>query len=290
MPKSITSGLSMSGSKIVSGQNTFEKKKESIPDYVESGHRPGYQGFIRGQQHYYGTTYGTTTRGIATHTFGPDALGNPVDEVPPNSNEHVDRAADNGPKYRLPGYAGYVPGSKFDFAQTFGNTTDQLIEGHNQMLSESPSNPRMLTTTTTDMLNGKATVHLPNPQAGYKEATEVIKAPDVVTGNIPGYAGFIRGSQHFYGSTYGETTTVAKEHDYNDPVVKVGLQPSPHKLGQDPTDLPSDRPPGYGGHVPRAKFEYSRTFGITTRDMVDAHKESEKEFKATVSGASTVSS
>lgn len=155
----------------------------------------------------------------------------------------------------------------------------------------------MLTTTTTDMLNGKATVHLPNPQAGYREASVQIKAPETVTGNIPGYAGFIRGSQHFFGSTYGETTTVAPNHDFEDAVVKTGLPPSPHrstpsdKRGQDLNDLPADRPPGYGGHVPLAKFEYSGTFGTTCKDMVEAHKASEKEWKAgqTVGASSTAS-
>ena len=65
MPKSITSGLSHVGKTVISDGNTFDKKKETIPGYVEDGHRPGYQGFIRGQQHYYGTTYGETTRADA---------------------------------------------------------------------------------------------------------------------------------------------------------------------------------------------------------------------------------
>ena len=181
-----------------------------------------------------------------------------------------------------------MPRSKFDFAQTFGNTTDKLIGEHNDELSLSPVNPRQLTTTTTDMLNGKGTVHLPNPQAGYKESQEVIKAPDTITGNIPGYAGFIRGSQHFYGSTYGETTTVAPSHCFEDPIVQVGIPPSPQKRGQDPDDLPPDRPPGYGGHVPLAKFEYSGTFGTTCKGMVTQHKQSELEHLGISSNMSAV--
>ena len=102
MPKSITSGLS------APSQNPggFRKNYEEIDAKVPHGHRPGYQGFIRGQQHYYGATYGEVTRGVGAHQFGPDSLGNPCDEVPPNANEHVERSSDNGPKYRLPGYAG----------------------------------------------------------------------------------------------------------------------------------------------------------------------------------------
>jgi len=285
---------------MMDGESRFEKRTEEIPGHVTSNETriPGYQGYIRGQQHFYGKTYGDMTRASTGHEFGPSHLGDPVDEVPDVPGPHVERGSNQGPEYRVPGYAGYVPGSKFDFAKTFGNTTDQLIGGHTAELQSSPSKPRMLTTTTTDMLNGKSTVHLPNPQAGYREASVQIKAPDMVDGNIPGYAGFIRGSQHFYGSTYGATTTVAPDHDFTASKMSKGLPPPPHKLDAskgpqhaDLDELPCDRPPGYGGHVPLAKFEYANTFGSTCVDMVSAHKDGEAMFRSgqTVS-SSTIAS
>jgi hypothetical protein len=112
------------------------------------------------------------------------------------------------------------------------------------------------------------------------------------------YAGFIRGSQHFYGSTYGATTTVAPDHDFTASKMSKGLPPPPHKLDAskgpqhaDLDELPCDRPPGYGGHVPLAKFEYANTFGSTCVDMVSAHKDGEAMFRSgqTVS-SSTIAS
>ena len=38
--------------------------------------------------------------------------------------------------------------------------------------------------------------------------------------------------------------------------------------------LPPNRPPGYSGHVPLAKFEFADTFGSTCTSCVDKFNES----------------
>lgn len=43
---------------------------------------PGYQGFIRGSQHFYGSTYGEMTRNASEHDFGTTFYGSPVEEQP----------------------------------------------------------------------------------------------------------------------------------------------------------------------------------------------------------------
>ena len=47
---------------------------------------------------------------------------------------------------------------------------------------------------------------------------------------LTGYAGFVRGSQHFYGSSYGNVTSVATQHDFSQPEVSSGLPSSPHMV------------------------------------------------------------
>ena len=99
------------------------------------------------------------SRSSSHHTFGPNTLGNPVDEIPGVDVKEPEDSQQK--KYRLPGYAGYVPSNKFEFAQTFGRGTDTLVRAHEtQMGSYDPEFPRMLTTQTTEMLNGKNTVML----------------------------------------------------------------------------------------------------------------------------------
>ena len=55
-----------------------------MPEENAEGWIPGYKGFIRGSQHFYGSTYGRMSRSAAGHAFGPDEDGNPIDEIPPS--------------------------------------------------------------------------------------------------------------------------------------------------------------------------------------------------------------
>ena len=165
------------------------------------------------------------------------------------------------------------------FASTFGSATHKLVDDLGRTLSKSPVKPRMLATVTTEMLNGRDTVFMENRSAGSAPpcANDVFAREHEGLGHVPGYAGFVRGAQHFHGSTYSDMTRVSKDYDYSKPVVD-GRQPVTSSKGsilgamplrpekRDQTNinnLPNDRPPGYSGHVPLAKFEFANTFGNT---------------------------
>ena len=303
--KTITNGLAASASSsMFEGMDPFVgKHREVIPEENAEGAIPGYKGFIRGSQHFYGSTYGRMSRQAGAHEFGPDLEGNPVDEVPHGispplslSSSYEDaKEGESTAKYRLPGYAGYVPGSKFEFASTFGQTTTSLVSDLREKVKDSPKKPRMLATVTTEMLNGKNTVVFDRTPKALQDAraVDLSIAATEGQGNIPGYAGFIRGAQHFYGSTYSNMTRVAKEFDYNTPESsevkdgnQAGLPVRPVHTDRDNINyLPSDRPPGYSGHVPLSKFEYANTFGHTCTDCVDKFNESTTSISKTTRGA-----
>ena len=169
----------------------------------------------------------------------------------------------------------------------FGQTTNTLVGDLRSQVRESPKKPRMLATVTTEMLNGTNTVVFDRTPKALQEARSLdilAEAPMMEDGkgNIPGYAGFIRGAQHFYGSTYSNMTRVAKDHDYNASDVTGrsqqligGIPVRPVHTDRDNINyLPPDRPPGYSGHVPLSKFEYANTFGHTCTDCVDKFNDS----------------
>ena len=162
----------------------------------------------------------------------------------------------------------------------FGQTTNTLVGDLRSQVRESPKKPRMLATVTTEMLNGTNTVVFDRTPKALRDARSVdlsVPVADVGNGNIPGYAGFIRGAQHFYGSTYSNMTRVAKEFEYDTPEAGAkqegthgGIPVRPVHTDRDNINfLPADRPPGYSGHVPLSKFEYANTFGHTCTDCVD---------------------
>lgn len=293
--KTITNGLAASSSspQLDEIDPFVGKHREKIPEENAEGSIPGYKGFIRGSQHFYGSTYGRMSRKASNHEFGPDMEGNPVDELPngvtvPTETQMPppELVEQESARYRLPGYAGYVPGSKFEFASTFGTTTSRLVGDLRAELHEQPKKPRMLATVTTEMLNGTNTVVFDRTPKALQEARSLdilAEAPMMEDGkgNIPGYAGFIRGAQHFYGSTYSNMTRVAKDHDYNtsdqsrEKQVIGGIPVRPVHTDRDNINyLPPDRPPGYSGHVPLSKFEYANTFGHTCTDCVDQFNDS----------------
>ncbi|KAH8096269.1 hypothetical protein JL720_3630 [Aureococcus anophagefferens] len=249
--KTITNGLAASASSsMLEIKDPFVgTHREQIPEENAEGAIPGYKGFIRGSQHFYGSTYGRMSRRASAHEFGPDPEGNPVDEVPhgisgalkmgstfpSTEGEGDDREA----KYRLPGYAGYVPGSKFEFA--FGQTTNTLVGDLRSQVRESPKKPRMLATVTTEMLNGTNTVVFDRTPKAPRDARSVdlsVPVADVGNGNIPGYAGFIRGAQHFYGSTYSNMTRVAKEMEYDTNEASAQQEGTPGGIPPPPNDTP----------------------------------------------------
>lgn len=93
---------------------------------------------------------------------------------------------------------------------------------------------------------------------------------------MPGYTGFVRGSQHISGRTFGEATRRALDTDYRENLCTSPIPSAPQsnrKVRQEElantfvTNTFGDRVyqlPGYTGHVPGVRATYSKTYGSTT--------------------------
>jgi len=93
---------------------------------------------------------------------------------------------------------------------------------------------------------------------------------------MPGYTGFIRGSQHISGRTYGEKTRRAYDTNFGELVCTSPIPSAPQgnrKITQkhlEDTFVDNNlshrhnHVPGYTGHVPGVRATYSKTFGEAT--------------------------
>lgn len=92
--------------------------------------------------------------------------------------------------------------------------------------------------------------------------------------HLPGYTGYVRGSQHISGRTFGETTRRAFETDYYEKVCTSPIPSGPQanrKIPQEnregsfvDTFVNSGGPyhvPGYTGHVPGTRATFGTSFG-----------------------------
>jgi len=100
---------------------------------------------------------------------------------------------------------------------------------------------------------------------------------------IPGYTGFVRGSQHISGRTFGETTKRALSNDFNTILLSSSLPSSPQcnrKIKQSNNDdtfinnlnqygSKEYHIPGYTGHVPGVLHTYSKTYGNATNEEIN---------------------
>jgi hypothetical protein len=88
-------------------------------------------------------------------------------------------------------------------------------------------------------------------------------------GHIPGYAGFVRGSQHIAGATFGSTTREAKSsygRSFQEINENVELPTSPHKtIRRDNFTAPKYQLPGYCGYLTGARDHFGQTFGSVTK-------------------------
>lgn len=96
---------------------------------------PGYTGFIRGQQHISGRTYGEMTRRAYDTDFDEHVQTSPVPSGP-QGNRKVrhedlhDTFVSNNLSHRhnhVPGYTGHVPGVRATYAKTFGESSMQQM-------------------------------------------------------------------------------------------------------------------------------------------------------------------
>ena len=124
---------------------------------------PGYRGFIRGSQHYYGLTDGEVSRRAPSHNFAPTPAGNPHEEAGPRvATESLDSAA----PARVLGYSGHIPGRVTRYAETFGRTVENSFAEHRK--SASPSKHRIVSTSTTEMPSGTNTIVLDKDEVRFR--------------------------------------------------------------------------------------------------------------------------
>lgn len=97
---------------------------------------PGYTGFIRGQQHISGRTYGEMTRRAFDTDFDEHVQTSPVPSAP-QANRKIeqkylnDTFVSNNLSDRhnhVPGYTGHVPGVRATYSKTFGESTMQQMK------------------------------------------------------------------------------------------------------------------------------------------------------------------
>lgn len=141
----------------------------------------------------------------------------------------------------IPGYQGYICRSQHLHGKTFGNITRQaalaLPHDHTDASPSTKKQLRMLSTLTTEMLHGEDTIILGQPRRTYEytPCDNERRESRVITG----YSGFIRGSQHYFGTSFPDIAKIAQDHQYD-------------KADADPVALPADRLPGYAGVRPCA--------------------------------------
>lgn len=141
----------------------------------------------------------------------------------------------------IPGYQGYICRSQHLHGKTYGNITREAAMAlpHDHHSSLSPKKQlRLLSTVTTEMLHGKDTIILGQPRRVY-DYKLCENEPCCESRLITGYSGFIRGSQHYFGTNFPDVARIAKDHQYD-------------KGDADPVKLPADRLPGYAGVRPCA--------------------------------------
>lgn len=100
---------------------------------------------------------------------------------------------------------------------------------------------------------------------------------------LPGYTGFVRGSQHISGRTYGETTRRALCTDYREVVCSSPIPSAPqanrkirHEDLQDTFVAnmfggKTYQIPGYTGFVPGVRSTYAKRYGAATEQEMLAH-------------------
>lgn len=100
---------------------------------------------------------------------------------------------------------------------------------------------------------------------------------------MPGYTGFIRGSQHISGRSYGEMTRRAYETPYEDLVCTSPIPSEPQKNRKVRQDKMENsfmfqvlqgkeyHVPNYTGHVPGASSCEARSYGEITRQKMAEH-------------------
>ena len=110
-------------------------KKDSVAFNPEApGHIPGYTGYIRGADQLAGVRFGVKTRMACTQTVEDLMCDTSIPAKVPEANilfesnkESVASKIEDEPR-RVPGYMGYVAGSRDKFGDTYGRTTAKALK------------------------------------------------------------------------------------------------------------------------------------------------------------------
>jgi len=102
---------------------------------------PGYTGYIRGQQHISGRTYGEMTRMASETNYREQATTSPIPSAPQQNRkiQHLplkDRFMYGVTKnqiYHLPGSTLHVPGQRATYGTTYGRSTRDQIRRHDDL-------------------------------------------------------------------------------------------------------------------------------------------------------------
>jgi hypothetical protein len=125
----------------------------------------------------------------------------------------------------------------------------------------------------------KASGKLPELEKGSVVSTRAVTLEDQPK-YIPGYTGYIRGSQHLKGRTYGELTKRALNTDYEELASVSPIPTSPQHTDKVEQKAVTDtyvgnhftnrsyHVPGYTGHVPGRKALFGRPFGPATSEIL----------------------
>jgi len=124
-----------------------EKQSQLSLDTEKESHMPGYTGFIRGAQHIQGRTYGETTRRALEKDYREHACTSPIPSAP-QSNRKIPQQSPpdsfvsttfSNKSYHIPGYTGFVPGVRSAYSRSYGTTTNEALDQHQQQFSPTRS-------------------------------------------------------------------------------------------------------------------------------------------------------
>jgi len=243
----------------------------------------GYCGFIPGQQHLHGETYGRSASSplrerAAANSHGEylfkgdvrPASKNEVTLIGPGSPQAKAQYISQGgspvrPTRHLPGYAGHIPGLDAGLSKTFGAGTTGPLQSEAEGVSAYAGPKGHLAKTMLPRELGP-----PHGQS-FSRAEPVKPAAEP---KVPGYKGFVPGRQHVYANTFGTTTSkIFAAHETNKADKNMFLShidSRPSAKADITTAVDTNHIPGYAGHIPGVDAGRGNTFGdSTTGQMIN---------------------
>eukprot|EP00002_Diphylleia_rotans_P025600 TRINITY_DN5067_c0_g1_i2.p1 TRINITY_DN5067_c0_g1~~TRINITY_DN5067_c0_g1_i2.p1 ORF type:complete len:567 (-),score=98.50 TRINITY_DN5067_c0_g1_i2:876-2576(-) len=194
---------------------------------------------------------------------------------------HIEATLDRPPpldEQHIPGYSGYVSPLRMPPGKSFGYGSKVATQVKEAALTDARNyhgglyNPHPVD-------NESASIEIP-PNALFQPNETDSKAPFEQPNEhkLPGYSGFIRGSQHHYGGTFGHMTkAVNRSPTKVYPVAGLSPDyPEPELNRHSDRHPDTDLIPGYTGFIRNAKDDQGKTYGRLTREK-QTESRAEKE-------------